>query len=299
MISQLQVLRKSFERMTTHATPSPHREPKPKKVTERPTASMRMNLISRAPEFEQIQEDDTEYEESKRPDPQFIPLPEDEESPKSVTDTITTRRKPLRRQSGLLGPSKARVSLSPDEVAPSVADEEEVAELLSGNGEAGDAPVASGSGVAKSRRKPKPTDGNTKGLKDVTNSPPRRGHTNAPPPQAIMTVLAEAAEEGTSGSRTENLRLTQFPKDTVKAAKRAMEQTQPPPKRKPAPVSSASDTEVPVATTSRKSVSGSRAIPVPAAALAPPPSDATDSDGPARPTRARKSVNYAEPKLNT
>lgn len=205
MISQLQGLRKTFERATATTTTSPRRESPMKKETvvrTRPTASTRTNLIARAPEFEQIEEDDTEYDEAKRPDPQFIPLPEDEDekrmpSPPLAADAITTRRKPLRRQSGLLGPAKARVSLSPDEVAPpSINDEDEVDELLSGTADAEEPPIASSSSVAKGKRRAKSTDGSAKGLKDVTNSPPRRGHTNVPPPQAIMAVLAEAVEEG-------------------------------------------------------------------------------------------------------
>ncbi|KAG9051126.1 hypothetical protein FS837_011972 [Tulasnella sp. UAMH 9824] len=281
MIKQLETLRQSFAKMTAAATPEPKKEPTPEPVIrERPSASNRINLISRAPDFENIEEGEEldEDEEERCLEPSLVPLPDDDDelsprpsyssssSPEAQVEAQPTapKRKPIRRQSGLLGPSRARISLSPAD------DEEEVAGMLADREEDTASLVPA---TLKARKKTKNTEGNARpGLSDVTNSPPRRENIQ----KGIMSVLDEA-------------------EDDLKVALKA---TQPPVQR----------TERSKPKSAGAAPSSKLSTPDPGAVHSLPTSMASvdsDTDGAgevsasARPTRARKSVNYAEPKLNT
>ena len=202
MIKQLEALRQSFLQITPNTSPSPPpSEPTPTVLREKPSVSTRLNIISRAPEFSLIQEGEEDEEDiTVQLDPLTVPLPTDDEdaSPRSLSPTssieasrtsnVTARRKPSRRQSGLLGPSRPRDSTSPVEPAQ-VEEENEVDDMLVADA----APPPS---VAKARKRAKPGDGTaTKGLHDVTNSPPRRDRIEAPAP-GIMSVLDDHREDG-------------------------------------------------------------------------------------------------------
>lgn len=211
MIQQLNALRQSFVQMTTPATtPSPPPEAKPVVLREKPAASTRVNLISQAPEFDLIQEEDEEPEDIPQSDPSLVPLPVDDDDedetptpsptpviPPALQSNVTARRKPTRRQSGLLGPAKTREVLEPEppnrdaSEPPSVAEENEVDDML-----AADVPPLPPPPTApKGKKRARAGDSLPKGLSDVTNSPPRRGRNEKAVP-TIMGLLEDA--EGVS-----------------------------------------------------------------------------------------------------
>ncbi|KAG8928911.1 hypothetical protein FRC01_005193 [Tulasnella sp. 417] len=281
MIKQLETLRQSFAKMT-QPPPEPKKEPTPEPVIRsRPSVSNRINLISRAPEFENIEEgeelDEDEYDRCL--EPSLVPLPDDDDdlsprtshplssssSPEMQVEVqpAAPKRKPTRRQSGLLGPSRARISLSPD-------DEEEVAGMLADREEETTSVVPA---ALKARRKAKNTEGNPRpGLCDVTNSPPRRENIQ----KGIMSVLDEAEDDLKVG-----LKAIQPPAQRTERSK---------PKSAGAPPSSKSVTPDP---------STAPSLPTSIASADGHADSAEEASASARPTRARKSVNYAEPKLNT
>lgn len=205
MIKQLQTLRQSFAQMTATTNPAPQKDsPKEPIVRSRPSVSNRINLISRAPDFENIDEGEEadDDEEERCLEPSLVPLPDDDDdlSPRTSHSPSTspspevqaepqpnvTKRKPTRRQSGLLGPSRARISLS-----PAADDEEEVVGMLADREEEETTSVVPA--TLKSRKRTKNADGNLRsGLADVTNSPPRRENIQ----KGITSVLAEAEDGG-------------------------------------------------------------------------------------------------------
>lgn len=215
MIKELESLRQAIGQMNAPPSPSPPRPPKEPMARTRPDPAGRVALISKAPDFDFIQEGDSEDEtEHVKTDPCYIPLPEDNDHPRvpspssplanatASSSTGPTRRKPTRRQSGLLGPTKVR-AMSP-EGEPSVQDEDEVNEMLADDV----ASVVSVGSKPNSRRASVTDDGakpKKKGkeapapvvhkLKDVTNSPPRNDE-SAINRKGIMSVLAENVHDG-------------------------------------------------------------------------------------------------------
>ncbi|KIO22739.1 hypothetical protein M407DRAFT_27769 [Tulasnella calospora MUT 4182] len=125
----------------------------------------------------------------------------------------------------------------------------------------------------KSRKKTKNTEGNARpGLSDVTNSPPRREIIQ----KGIMSVLVDAEDD---------------PKAALKA-------TQPPAQRtersKPKSAGSA-----PSLKSLTPDPSSAPSLPTSMVSVDSYGDSGDEVSSSARPTRARKSVNYAEPKLNT
>ncbi|KAG9019169.1 Phosphotransferase enzyme [Tulasnella sp. 427] len=276
MIKQLETLRQSFARMTTAATPESPNESTPEPIArERPTVSNRINLISRAPEFDNIEEGEELDEDEHFLEPSLIPLPDDDDdlaprtspsfssSPEAPVQPqpTATKRKPTRRQSGLLGPSRTRISLSPDE-------EDEVAGMLADREEPERASVVPG--TVKARKKTKTAEGGARlGLCDVTNSPPK--HENIQ--KGISSVLAEVEEDSNAVLKPTPARMEKSKHKSSEAAQSSKPLTPDPTYGAPHPISTASaDSQV---------------------------DSSEETGGSARPTRARKSVNYAEPKLNT
>lgn len=304
MIKQLQTLRQSFAQMTATTNPVPQKDsPKEPIVRSRPSVSNRINLISRAPDFDNIEEgEEADDDDDERClEPSLVPLPDDDDdlSPRTSHSPSTspspevqaepqpnvTKRKPTRRQSGLLGPSRARISLS-----PAGDDEEEVLGMLADREEETTSIVPA---TLKSRKRTKNADGNLRsGLSDVTNSLPRRENIH----KGIESVLAEAEDGELTVRVVHGFRLNFF--ILCVDTKATLKVTQPPvqPVPRPKPKSAG-------ATPSSKSFTPD---PSPAPSLATSMvsvdshgSGAEEGAGSARPTRARKSVNYAEPKLNT
>ncbi|KAG9011165.1 hypothetical protein FRB94_009091 [Tulasnella sp. JGI-2019a] len=298
MIQELERLRQAISQMASPPSPSPLRPPRDPTVRERPDPANRINLISKAPDFDLIQEGDSEDEQDNGGELnlRFLPLPEDDEHPRSPSpssplanavassSTNTSRRKPSRRQSGLLEPDQTRIVLPEDE--PMTHKEDETDDML-----VDDAVNVSSTTTMKIRLHPTtedpPTKAKSKGkepavvhkLKDVTNSPPVSGDASAAGRKSIMNILAADSED-------ERLALPKLSKTEPKARK---SQAKPPPPPTAAPPPEASgelDADI-IPHTRRKSA---------------PSAIADDSENlgvGARPARARKSVNYAEPKLNT
>ncbi|KAG8954747.1 hypothetical protein FRC04_011180 [Tulasnella sp. 424] len=286
MIKQLQTLRQSFAQMTATTNPAPQKDsPNEPIVRSRPSVSNRINLISRAPDFENIEEgEEADDDEDERClEPSLVPLPDDDDdlSPRTSLSPSTspspevqaepqpnvTKRKPTRRQSGLLGPSRARISLS-----PAADDEEEVVGMLADREEEETTSVVPA--TLKSRKRTKhAADGNLRsGLSDVTNSPPRRENIQ----KGITSVLAEAEDDSKA-----TMKVTQPPVQPV---------ARPKPKSAGATPSSKPFTPDP---------SPAPSLPTSMVSADSHGDGAEEAAGSARPTRARKSVNYAEPKLNT
>lgn len=222
MIKELETLRRAIGQMNAPLSPSPPRPPREATAPRsRPDAANRINHISKAPEFDVIQEGDSDGgEEQAGPDPRNVPLPEDDEEQRAATppppqenavassSTGTSRRKPTRRQSGLIGPVRTRPTSPPNE-EPITQEEDEVDELLAGDDvrrvpsagskAPGKRPSSSVDESTKAKRKGKePMTGNHK-LKDVTNSPPRNDGSNTIR-KGILSVLSENSGDGQSAA---------------------------------------------------------------------------------------------------
>ncbi|KAG8929702.1 hypothetical protein FRC02_005214 [Tulasnella sp. 418] len=278
MIQQLETLRQSFNRVTHHTSPgsSPHSGPStptPMAVKvapiqrPRPSVSTRPNLIAKAPDFSLIQEGDSEEEEAEaeRVLDQQTKAAGDIHHNEDLKPTTpkALKRKPSRRQSGLLAPVTVR-SPTPEDLAPpqdsdseNDAAEDEVDEILSRG--------------KKSSKRRTSSKVNIR-LVDVTNSPPLRSTGAANVKKNIMSVLAE--EESAVTVAMQSLKQERSSATKQKAPQPVVVDTLSPLNPEPSAVPGSS----------RHSRSSMDIDPVPV------------TEG--RSTRTRKSVNYAEPKLN-
>ncbi|KAG8858556.1 hypothetical protein FRB96_005228 [Tulasnella sp. 330] len=300
MIQELERLRRAIGQMVVPLSPSPPRPQRELTVRERPDPANRVNLISKAPDFDLIQEGDSEDDEEQHgnPDPRFVPLPDDDPprapSPPSpfvnaiaTSSTIatTTCRKPTRRQSGLIGPVRSR-AMSPGE-EPASQEEDEVDDMLVDDVSNTSSTTTTtkirlhataDEPTTKTKRKGKESKVAHK-LKDVTNSPPRPNDASEASRKGIMSILSENSED-------ERLALPKPTKQEPKARK--SHSKQPPPSAAPPPEPSVQVLEIDMTLQPRRS-----------SAQAASGEDVDTNGTGARPARARKSVNYAEPKLNT
>ncbi|KAG8898272.1 hypothetical protein FRB99_007555 [Tulasnella sp. 403] len=281
LIKQIEGLRKSFSKHTTEQPPSPAQELPQSLTRTRPPPSSRQNLLAKAPDFDLIEECDAEDEDVADDDELLTgrareldsptrsttptePLPP-QEPLSTIPTTVSSRRKPTRRQSGLLGPARVARQVHEDEPMPSEEDaprssgeprkavEQDITEAVSPG------PTS----TAQTKKKPRARSSG-KGLVDVTNSPPRRDR-KAAETQNLMSIVAQASD------------------DAIKSSNKQMEYE---PSESPFLVSLPSTHDNPPNSRASESTEG-------------PPGDPESAGGSSRPTRTRKSVNYAEPKLNT